>query len=130
MAPRLASRVRRAFSLVEILVVVVILAILAAFLMPHYLGGSKTAGGRRIESPKERGQGVACMNNLQQIRMGLSMSGMGGDEESRPKSLTELKLPAEMLRCPVGGEPYQYDPKTGRVWCTHPGHEQFVSNGG
>lgn len=129
MAPR-GSRLRRAFSLVEILVVVVILAILAAFLMPHYLGGSKTAGGRRIESPKERGQGVACMNNLQQIRMSLSISA-SGDEENRPKSLAEIKgLPSEMLRCPVGGEPYQYDPKTGKVWCTHPGHEQFISNGG
>jgi len=29
------------------------------------------------------------------------------------------------LKCPVGGEPYQYDPSSGRIWCIHPGHEKF-----
>ena len=105
-------------------------AILAAFLLPRYLGSSKTVGGRRVESPKERGQSAVCINNLQQIRASLTMLQSAGDEEGRPKTLAELKLPAEMLRCPVGGEPYQYDPATGRVWCTHPGHEQFAPTGG
>lgn len=112
---------RRGFSLVEILVVVAILALLAAFLMPRYLSSSKTAGGKTIPSPMQRAHGVECTNNLAQIRQALQIAA-GADEENRPKSLSELHLPASMLVCPVGGEPYQYNPATGQVRCLHPGH--------
>jgi len=30
-----------------------------------------------------------------------------------------------VMKCPVSGKPYVYDPKTGKVHCTTPGHEGF-----
>ena len=33
-----------------------------------------------------------------------------------------LSLPAT---CPVGEEPYDYDPTTGQIHCVHPGHERY-----
>ena len=115
------SRFRRGFSLVEILVVVAILAVLAAFLMPRYLSSSKTPGGKTVASPMQRAHGVECTNNLSQIRQAYQIAA-GADEENRPKSLAELRLPASMLVCPVGGEPYQFNPANGQVRCVHPGH--------
>jgi len=115
------TQTRRGFSLVEILVVVVILVALAAFLMPRYLSSSKTGDGKNVPSPMQRAHGVECTNNLSQIRQSIAII-TGGDEANRPKSLAELRLPNSMLACPVGGEPYQYDPATGQVRCVHPGH--------
>lgn len=112
---------RRGFSLVEILVVAVILVALAAFLMPRYLSSSKTGDGKTVPSPMQRAHGVECTNNLMQIRQALQISA-GADEENRPRSLADLRLPASMLACPVGKEPYQYNPATGQVRCIHPGH--------
>ena len=117
----MGTSTRRGFSLVEILVVVIILIALAAFLMPRYLSSSKTGDGKSVPSPMQRAHGVECTNNLSQIRQSIQIAA-GGDEESRPKSLAELRLPSSMLACPVGGEPYQYNAATGQVRCVHPGH--------
>jgi len=123
-------RPRRAFSLVEILVVLVILMILAAIILPHYLGGGKTPNGRTVDSPKQRAQGVECASNLRQIRAAYTMAtgGATGQDDVRVQSLADLKsqgVSDSMTRCPVGGEPYQFDPATGAVRCVHPGHEQY-----
>jgi prepilin-type N-terminal cleavage/methylation domain-containing protein len=116
------TRTKRAFSLVEILVAVVIIGILAAILLPRYLGGGKNAAGQKTASPMQRAKGVDCANNLSQIRLAYQAATIG-DEENRPKSLAELKgLSPSMLVCPVGKEPYQFDPATGQVRCVHPGH--------
>ncbi|MCC2670658.1 MAG: hypothetical protein K0Q72_3129 [Armatimonadetes bacterium] len=112
---------RRAFSLVEILVVVVIIGVLAAILLPRYLKGGKDAAGKTTASPMERAKSVDCTNNLSQIRQAYQIA-TSSDEENRPKSLAELRLPVSMLACPVGKEPYQFDPATGQVRCVHPGH--------
>jgi prepilin-type N-terminal cleavage/methylation domain-containing protein len=118
----MSSGRRRAFSLVEILVVVVIIMILAAIMLPRYLGGAKDAAGKKTTSPMNAAKGVDCANNLSQIRLAIQTQTLG-DEENKPKSLTELKgMPASMFVCPVGKEPYQYDPATGQVRCVHPGH--------
>jgi prepilin-type N-terminal cleavage/methylation domain-containing protein len=115
---------RRAFSLIEILVVIVIIAILAAVLMPRYLSGGVTAGGKKIDSPKQKAQGVECQNNLSQIRLALQTAGIS-DEEHPPQNLTELRLPTSMLTCPVGKTPYQYDPRQKKVWCTYSNHASW-----
>jgi type II secretory pathway pseudopilin PulG len=116
---------RRAFSLVEILVVVVILMIVAAFLLPKYLKGGKTTAGKVQESPKQRAKLVDCANNLNQIRMAYQMAASASEDETRPQSLADLKrygLSDAMLQCPVSKVPYQYNPATGEVKCSHPGH--------
>ena len=71
----------------------------------------------------QRGESVQCINNLDQIRKALQMEQT--TEGRFPRSLKELQLGDSFLKCPVGGEPYQYDPRTGRVLCPHPGHQRF-----
>jgi prepilin-type N-terminal cleavage/methylation domain-containing protein len=117
---------RRAFSLVEILVVLVILLILFAVLAPHYLKGGKSKDGKTIESPIQRGHSVECINNLSQLRQGYKLA-TTEDDAPRPQTLKEVGkgFPESMFRCPVGGQPYQYDPATGRIWCVQPGHESY-----
>lgn len=128
MLQRWLRRSREGFSLIEILVVVVILIALAAFLLPRYLGGAKTASGKKIESPIQRAHSVDCMNNLRQIRAAYQIAMTGSEEEQRPQSLAELRrqgISENMTRCPVGKEPYVFDPATGQTRCPHPGHEAF-----
>jgi prepilin-type N-terminal cleavage/methylation domain-containing protein len=118
---------KRAFSLVEMLVVVVVIAILAAFLLPRYLKGGMTPAGRKVEAPIQRAHGVECQNNLQQIRMAYQIATSAG-EETRPQSLADLRaqgVTEQMIRCPVGREPYQFDPARGLVQCPHSGHEGY-----
>ncbi len=122
----MSGAVRRAFSLVEMLVVIVIIAILAAFLMPRYLGG-KDGAGKKITSPMQKAHSVECQNNLSQIRQAYTMASTL-DEEHRPQSLAELRsqgVSDAMTRCPVGKQAYQFDPSTGRARCVHPGHEAY-----
>ena len=117
----------RAFSLVEMLVVLVIVGVLAAFLLPNYLKGGKTPAGRPIESPMQRGHSVECMNALQQIRQAHQIASM--DEENHPRTLTDLRpqgISEQMMRCPVGAVSYIYQPGSQRVvTCPQPGHERF-----
>ncbi len=115
----------RGFSLIEILVVIVVIGVLAAFVLPGYLKGGKTPGGKQVESPIQRGHSVECMNNLNQIRQAYQIT-TGADEENRPQTLDEFtsSIPTSMKRCPVGGQPYQFDPATGRVACVQPGHQR------
>ena len=116
------SHPRRAFSLVEIMVVAIIIIALAAWLFPKFLSSTKDAKGRTIDSPIQRAKGVECTNNLQQIRQSLQMSAMS--EEDRPQSLQDLRgIPATMFKCPVGGEDYRFDPQTQKVMCPRPVHE-------
>jgi competence protein ComGC len=116
----------RAFSLVEILVVLVILMVLAAFLLPNYLGGAKDAKGRKVEAPIQRAHSVECKNNLSQIRQAYTMATT--TDENRPQSVADLRtygVSDSISKCPVGKEPYRLEPQSGRVGCVHPGHEQY-----
>lgn len=70
-----------------------------------------------------RAKDAVCMDNLKQIRMAIQVQ--QGAEEEPPPSLDGLKLPKEMLYDPIGKEPYEYDPETGKVKCPHPGHGKY-----
>jgi len=68
---------------------------------------------------------MECLNNLRQVRHAIAAY-MADHSNSLPPSLNELSqygINQEMLRCPVGGEPYIYN--EGTVTCPHPGHERF-----
>jgi prepilin-type N-terminal cleavage/methylation domain-containing protein len=119
---------RRGFSLVEILVVTLLLALLGVGLAYFYLGkgGVDPATGKRKVTPITRARDTECQSNLNQIRLSLQTAQIGQEDENQfPTSLQELKLPAGFTNCPDGKEPYQYDSQTGRVRCVHPGHDRF-----
>ena len=118
-------RASRGFSLIEILVVLVVLAILAAILLPNYLGG-KSMDGKTVKSPIKRAQSVECGSYLQQVRMAYQMATT--TDEMRPQSVADLRpygVSDSISKCPVGGEPYQLDPRSGAIRCIHPGHERY-----
>jgi competence protein ComGC len=117
---------RGSWTLVEMVVVLAIIAALALWLVPKYLGGAKTPTGKTVSAPIQRAHGVECMNNLRQIRAAIQM--VATTSETPPRSLAELSssgVSREMLVCPVSRLPYQYDPRAGRVWCPYPEHQRY-----
>ena len=112
---------KRAFSLIEILVVLVVLMILAAIVTPPLIGG-KTLDGQTIKSPQTAAKDVVCRSNLNQVRQAVSMNKI--NSEAEPITLSGLKLSSEITRCPVGGEEYQVS-QSGEVHCPHPGHGSY-----
>lgn len=112
-------------TLIGTLVVLVI--IMLGYLL--FLNPRKMKNGTVKSAPKaamDKATDMECSNYLGQVRQALSMYGSGTDENERPANLSDLgKSMEQITKCPVGGEPYQYDPTTGKVWCTHPGHEKY-----
>jgi type II secretory pathway pseudopilin PulG len=107
-------------------VVLAIIAVLAIWLVPKYLGGAKTPAGKTVSAPIQKAHGVECMNNLRQIRTAIQMA--AASNETPPRSLAEISsagVSREMLVCPVSRQPYQYDPRTARVWCPFPEHQRY-----
>ena len=108
---------RRAYGLIELLVVVVIIALLALFLVPRLLGGKKDANGKRQLAPKQRAQYAAGSEYIGQINQAISMYRMDNDDRN-PAALAELKkygVTDEMLVDPVSKRPLSYNPQTGVV---------------
>jgi len=127
------TRRERGHTLIGLLAAMAIIAVLGVSLF--YGSGAFQAGGPK--SPRKDGKGTtipglvkakaqdgACQSNLNQVRLGIQVAETSG-EDSRPQSLQELRLGSTFLSCPLGKEPYQYDPSTGKVQCPHPGHEKF-----
>jgi prepilin-type N-terminal cleavage/methylation domain-containing protein len=119
------GRVGKGFSLIEILVVMVIIVILSAVTYSVFFGHAKGAPPGKAHNPMERAHDTECMNNVHQVHLAIMAAQAGDTDGKNPASLEELKLPKEMLSCPVGHVPYVYDPATGQVHCPYPGHENF-----
>lgn len=114
---------RKGFSLVEILVVAIVLAVIAAVFVPRYLSGQKKPGGGKTQSPKQAARGVECAANLTQLRQAYTMA-QTTSEEGGPRDLAALKsfgVTDAMLKCPVGGQPYLLG-ASGQIRCQTPGH--------
>ncbi len=120
-----APQIRRGFSLIEILVVLVIIVILSSITYGVLLGHNKNAPPGKGHNPIERAHDTECINNVHQVHLAILAAQAGDTDGKSPASLEELKLPKEMLSCPVGHQPYVYDPATGQVHCPYPGHENF-----
>lgn len=117
-------RRRQGFSLIEILVVCVLLIALAGSLSYFYLGHSSKKG-QPDHTPIGAANSAVCRSNLVSVRQAIAAQQASDTDGGFPKSLDELHLPAEVLQCAVGHEPYVYDPQTGQVHCPHPGHESY-----
>ena len=112
------ERVRRpGLGLVEVLVVLALLVVLAAFLYPRLAGGGKDAAGRKAASPKERAEQTAGVSYQQQINQAIALYRMDNDGQNPPdlKALKRYNVTDEMLLDPVTKQRLAYDPRTGRV---------------
>lgn len=116
--------------LVGVLVSIGILAVLMMVWLYYGTGGSgltSQAGGTapvsRVGEVKQSAHSVECRNNLNQIRQAIQIRMT--TEETPPPDLNGLGIPQTMLVCPVSGQPYSYDPNTGQVRCTTPGHLSY-----
>lgn len=121
---RTTSSSGRGQTLVAVLVVLVLLLALVAFLLwRHPVPKARQQQPAGIpQAAMERAREVECQNNLQQLRAALQMARAEGNN---PPDLAALNLGEGLLTCPVGREPYRYDPQRGQVSCPHPGHERF-----
>ena len=120
----LYSSQRGFFTLIGLLIVLVIIGILMAMYgLPGGTGTGSGGGAATVAGgAKERAQDVVCRNNLNQLRTAIGVYNSTG--AGNPPTLESLNAGVP-LACPVGGEPYEYDPATGKVNCVHPGHESF-----
>ncbi|MBS1724936.1 MAG: hypothetical protein JSS66_18505 [Armatimonadetes bacterium] len=121
----------RGESMIGVLVAVaIVIALGIAFAV-----GSGAFGGKVDKRPDGKGETLvgrsmyrakdeACRSNLGQVRQSLQIA-TDPTEDTHPASLQELHLGDDFMRCPIGKEPYEYDPATGTVKCVHPGHEKY-----
>jgi hypothetical protein len=66
-----------------------------------------------------------CRSNLNQLRQGIVAYQSQDPDGGFPRTLEETRLGSTFYFCPMGKEPYVYDPTSGRVFCPHPGHQRF-----
>lgn len=118
----------RGSSLVGMLAAIVIVLILVMVWLYYGTGKEEQGGSQpltsRITQTQDAARSTECRNNLSQIRQSIQVQ-QAGAEETFPASLTELRLPDTVLKCPVSGQLYPYDPSSGTVRCPTEGHMSF-----
>ena len=89
---------RRAFTLVEIMIVVAIIGLLAAIAIPNFVKARKTA------------QGNACINNLRQIDSAIQQFALENNKKDDYQATTDdvraYMRNNEMPKCPTGNADY------------------------
>jgi hypothetical protein len=114
-------------------VAIILILVVVFFVGPHLFGNSDTAGPPRKDNlgttvPGRVRYGALddeCKSDLDQVRQFITLKQNSSEDDKPPASLDEAGVPANIRTCPVGHEPYVYDPVTGKVHCPHPGHENY-----
>lgn len=119
------------------LIGVLVAAAIALVLTIVMLNGSGTFGGtkKEPERPDKLGKTIVgksllkakdtvCLEQLQEDREMIQLA-TDPVEGTKPATLADAKVTGDLARCPIGHEPYVYDPATGQVHCVHPGHEKY-----
>jgi hypothetical protein len=81
--------------------------------------GTTVVGAVRYDAKDQ-----VCRSNLASLRQAIQLATQSNDDHPLA-SLEDTHLGKDMYSCPVGHEPYKYDPATGQVHCVHPGHENY-----
>ena len=116
---------RTGFSLIELLVVMALMVVLSAGMYKVYLGKGTGKPGE-AKTPITATYDSVCLQNLRSVRQCVEAAHTGDTDTKFPAALTEIKeLSSDLRACPVGKEPYTYDPQTGEVHCVHPGHDKY-----
>jgi hypothetical protein len=115
--------------------VIIVAAIILVGVIVWVNGGLPGMGGKSNARPDGEGETIVgrslanakddvCMSNLKQIRMQVGIQTDPVDE-TKPASMEEIQISGDFKKCPLGGEPYVYDPTAGTVKCPHLGHENY-----
>lgn len=72
-----------------------------------------------------RAKDAVCMDNLKQIREMVQVAESSDPDGKPPADFSAMRCPESMRMCPIGKEPYEYNPETGEVKCKHPGHGKY-----
>ncbi len=137
-------KTRKAFTLVEVLIVVVIMAVLAATIIPQFTNSTQDAAASTvlfnlntmrsiIELYKSQHNGLAPSADLSELTTTTDRSGNKGTGASYPygpylqkipeNPLTNSNVVAQPSSVPptstVSGAGWLYDPTTGQIWINH-----------
>ncbi len=116
-----------------LLTVAIILVLVVVFFKGSSMFGAKSGavkaradgkGTTVVGQVKWSAEDDVCRSNLNQLRQGIQLFEQTNDDRP-PQSLAETRLGSQVYSCPIGHEPYRYDPTTGQVSCPHPGHEKY-----
>lgn len=122
-----SALLRRGQTMIAMLIVIAIIAILAVVFLKGGGGLNQRKdkiGNTIVGQMKADAKDDVCRSNLQQVRASIQIN-TDPVENTFPARLEDTKLGNDFYSCPLGHEPYVYDPKTGQVHCVHPGHEKY-----
>ena len=124
---------RRGFTLIATMITIALILFLAVYLMNGGRGDGESirkdgVGKTYLGASMARANDAVCIEHLRNMRLALEVAtNTNGDE--RPTGLEELHQPADYLYCPIGKEPYVYDPAAASneaaIKCVHVSHEKY-----
>lgn len=129
---------RGSWSLVGLLAAVAVVGLLAFFLFGRSGGPSSVKSDSQLVDQSSKKQtvygksmdtakGVDCAERMRQIRTAIQMYRDTNTDGTNPPTLKDagLSVGSDYFKCPVSGQPYNYDPSGGTVTCPYPGHAGF-----